>query len=494
MAAESQPQPPATHFRRVDESRGNGRRLALILLVAFVWRVASLFDPPWVNDEGTYFAVGQAMAHGYRLYNDVWENKPPLIYLLYTAVYHLVGPSLLTIRIIATLTALLLVLLTYQLARVWTHSWPALAAATLVGLLLGVPFLEGTTANAEIFLTAASAGAVLCVMRLRRGALGGSLMGIAIFFKAVAGFDALVLALLIMRERRDALPSYITGIALTTVAILVPSALNGILPAMLDDAFLYDVGYVGRMNGLGVPWLLAAKVTLLLVLTVRLRRAPFPVLWLLYALAGALVSGRVFGHYLIQCMVPLCLCVALLIQHRESLGRRITLLLPPVFLGLALLSALIGSLLAMSGHESILARRLSWYTNFVRYAAGGESQVSYRNGVDDHVSRNMRIAAELRTLPAGKVVVWGNTPWVYVLSGRLPATPYTSSLRDPQVPGETQTLRRAVDHSSAREIVVIHPPAPSLGGAVMSLRLHYRKVDVIDNATIYLSDAERDAR
>src|SRR5579885_3109079 len=71
-----------------------------VVLIAMLWRLPSFFDPPWVNDEGTYFAVAQAMAHGYRLYAGVWENKLPALYLVYSAVYHSVGPSLLAIRLL----------------------------------------------------------------------------------------------------------------------------------------------------------------------------------------------------------------------------------------------------------------------------------------------------------------------------------------------------------------------------------------------------------
>ncbi len=94
-------QPPRFHAsERVDHLRYGGYPLLGVLAVSLLWRLPSWWDPPWVNDEGTYFAVAQAMAHGYRLYADVWENKPPGLYLLYTAVYHLFGVSLLVMRLL----------------------------------------------------------------------------------------------------------------------------------------------------------------------------------------------------------------------------------------------------------------------------------------------------------------------------------------------------------------------------------------------------------
>ena len=77
-----------------------------MLLATILWRLPSLFDPPWVNDEGTYFAVAQAMARGYRLYVGIWENKPPAIYLLFEAVFRLAGASLVAVRLPASVAVL----------------------------------------------------------------------------------------------------------------------------------------------------------------------------------------------------------------------------------------------------------------------------------------------------------------------------------------------------------------------------------------------------
>src|SRR5438270_13600238 len=93
-------------------------RAGLLLAVALslLWRLPSFFDPPWVNDEGTNFAIAQAMAHGLRLYAQVWENKPPALYLLYEAVYHSVGASLPVIRGLSTIAVVVTTLLVTSIA------------------------------------------------------------------------------------------------------------------------------------------------------------------------------------------------------------------------------------------------------------------------------------------------------------------------------------------------------------------------------------------
>jgi len=454
------------------------------LVISVIWRLPSLWDPPWVNDEGTYFAVAQAMRHGYRLYADVWENKPPLLYLVYEAVDRVAGPSLLAVRLLALVASLSLVALTFLLSRRYVNNQSSLAAALLSGLLLSVPFLEGTTANAEIFLALFAASGVYFVLVRNRPLMAGLLLGLAILVKTVAIFDATAIAVWLIGRRRTPY-AYCAGVLLPPAACVVLAAFAGILPAMLHHAVLYDLGYVRNGNGGGVPLLLVAKLATMVALTALTWRAPFPYLWLLYTAAGALVSGRIFGHYMIQALVPFVLVLALHLPER--LARRPLLRLPALFASMACLCALVGWILAIAGHDSILARRLQYYADFGRLALGTQSYGDYSAEIDDHVNRNLAVASLLKTLPPGRLLVWGNSPWIYVLSTKLPATPYTSSLRSPKVPGETAALRGAVARCAARELVVVDAPAPPLGSANAAITSHYRSSGRIKNATIYVS-------
>jgi hypothetical protein len=460
--------------------------LPAALAVALVWRVPSFFDPPWVNDEGTYFAIAQSMSHGFGLYTGLWENKPPAIYLLYLAVFDVAGPSLTAVRIVAALAVLGLVALVYVLADRYGGQGTRLPAAVLCGLLFGVPFLEGTTANAEVFLALLSAlGAWLALVR-GRPALAGIALGVAVLFKAVAGFDAAALGIWLYFNDRPMLRPYAVAWGSVLLALCAVCGLLGILPDMLREALLYDLGYVGQGNGGGVPVLLLLKLGVLALLTVVLRRRPYPYLWLAYAAAGALFSGRLFGHYVLQAIPPFCIVAAMLCGGRVR--ERTLLIAPPaIFLAGCVLSAAAGWSLAAAGHDSIFARRLQYYANFVRYAFQTESRRTYEGQVDDRVIRNVDIANDLRRQPAGRLLVWGNSPWIYPLSGRLPATRYTSALRQPAVPNETPDLRRAVGSGAARELVVILPPAPPLGSASRSLPVQYRRTLRVGNAEIYVS-------
>lgn len=438
-----------------------------------------------MNDEGTYFAVARAMAHGTGLYTGIWENKPPAIYLLYLGVLDLAGASIPAIRLAATIAVLGLVIVVYRIGTHYGGRESGLVAALLTALLTGVPFLEGTTANAEIFLALAAALGVYAAVCAERRFAGGVALGLAATFKAVAAFDAAAIAVWLAMHRRRSLPWFAGGLIVVAAAVLGVAAVDGILTGMLRDAFAYDLGYVGQGNGGALPWLVGVKLGLLVLATHALRRAPFPYIWLIYALAGAAFSGRIFGHYTLQAVAPASLSIATFLGPVRR-PTRVMAWLVSSFAGAAVLAACLGWVLAASGHDSITARRLQYYANFVRYAMHQESPSQYRAQVDDTVNRNIRIAGSIRTLPAGKLLVWGNSPWIYVLSGRLPATPYTSAVRTPAVPGETDTLRRAVDRRSAREIVLVAPLRPPLGPAAAALRRMYRPVVDLQGATIYV--------
>lgn len=480
-------QPLRSHAsERVEHLRHGGYPLLGVLAVSLLWRLPSWWDPPWVNDEGTYFTVAQAMSHGYRLYADVWENKPPGLYLLYTAVYHLFGVSLLVVRLLSTLAVAVVVILTFCLACRVAGRIASLTAALLCGLLFGLPFLEGTTGNAEVFLAALTASAAYLVVGRKHTATAGAIVGIACLFKSVAVFDAIALLIWLAAQHQRGVWRYAAAGSGVIAATLAVAAVQGILPAMLTDAFWYDLAYVGQGNGGNLPWLLVIKVVALAIGSYRLRRAPFPYIWLLYAAAGVLLSGRFFGHYLLQAVTPLCLTLATVLDRRPMLAKRGLWALPLVMAAGAALSALGGYALETGGHESILAERLQYYSNFTRYALGTESSHVYRGQLDDHVSRTLLVAGAIRRTPPGTLLVWGNAPWIYALSRRLPATPYTSALRTPEVPGEVTSLRRSIRDGRPMDVVVVQPADPSLGTAALDLVRRYRRAWSYGGAVVYV--------
>jgi len=522
--------------------RRQAAHLALTLAACAIWRLPALWEPPWINDEGTYATVGHLLRGGALLYRDIWENKPPGVYLLYAAADALGGPAglLPLVRLAASLAALSLGLLAYLFVRRGLRGGHgrALVAAFVASMIVDTPLVEGTTANAEIFMAPLILAAVALAWPTpppstpgppvappaTHAALAGALLGLAMLFKAVALADALAIMgiLAIAREpssrgaapatrsqQRALLPllALLLGLAVPLAATAIYFAAQG--PTTLQAAAFAMLGY--NLLYVGAPTTGAAALVLftvrlgagaaviyLFVLYARAarprapghrprvsswlptaRRSPPGVaalpswptaalsLWTACALLGAISGARPHAHYLLQLAAPLaCLLAVLLPLHlTRGVDRR-----PARTVGLAALvitAALIaGSAVVAHQGPAAVARAhtlAAYYAGAWWLASGRQSAGQFAADLDPRVSRTIALASRLRALPLigcpRALLVWGNAPWVYYLSGLSPATPYTSADYRPAIPGATAALIAATRHTRAGALVILDPTA-----------------------------------
>ncbi len=339
-------------------------------LIAFctIWRIPGLSDPPWLNDEGVYASVGRALLHGEKLYRQVWENKPPAIYLINAAAEQVAGVShvIASMRFLALLASIGALGAIYHLVVGRRGSGPALLTVALAGIGLDLPLIDGTEANAEIFVAAASACGMALVWTVLSKEdqrethplppallllLAGVAFGISVLLKLPAGADAVAAGATIVFYRvpeRTEHPPIGTpqtaeasirrlgwlalGAAIPLGAVLLWLASQGLVVDALYATIGYNRGYVSTGQSLHSPLVglltVAAPLAALIVgsaLAWRGRRTGLPFSaamswWLGLALLGALASGRTYPHYFLQAVAPAAICLALI---TESLPARI---------------------------------------------------------------------------------------------------------------------------------------------------------------------------
>src|SRR3970040_2982146 len=91
--------------------------LASILFLTFVLRFPSLFEPFWYGDEGIFAAVARNLNQGGVLYQTAWDNKPPMIYLTYQAIFKLFGVSMFWLRLTTLAVVLATAVILYEIAK-----------------------------------------------------------------------------------------------------------------------------------------------------------------------------------------------------------------------------------------------------------------------------------------------------------------------------------------------------------------------------------------
>ena len=125
-------------------------------------RLPSLFEPDWYGDEGIYQILGMAIRAGRLLYRDIFDNKPPLLYLLYSFVYS----DEFMIRLLSLIFGLLIGYGIFYLSKNYLTMQKQVYIYTLLfAVLFGLPLIEGNIANAENFMLLLNISAGFLVLK-----------------------------------------------------------------------------------------------------------------------------------------------------------------------------------------------------------------------------------------------------------------------------------------------------------------------------------------
>jgi hypothetical protein len=480
----------------------NKRVLVLFLAFAaatFVLRIPTFFEPAWHDDEGTFAAVAQKLLGGGELYADAWESKPPLFLYAYAGIFKLLGAGILQLRVAAALAALASTLALFVLARQLASERQALIAALVLTLFLAVPFWDGNLASAELFSLSLTILGVLAVLRYKRFPVSspppnrasafaihpggwvwlvgaGIMFGLAALIRQTAALPMIAaVAWLALSGREFLRPALLMALGgvLAGAPIVAAFAALGSFHWFWDANVGFFISYLSTAREVPVSgrslMLLPFLITVAALYSYKLRsktpRWGLPALWLTIMLAGALVTGRPYEHYLIPVFPPLALLVAITASQMR-LTWRPTRGLAPAFAIAASVALLWITVLVPEFDGDPLAIRYSkdehYYYQFASRVLGTTSEETYNDYFDERVERVKQISATLDTLGArGKsVYVWGEYSWVYSLSGTEPAWRYTSSFNILQIQGLAEDLEGVLTRARPAFIVVMDDSWP----------------------------------
>ncbi|WP_187971811.1 pectate lyase [Aquibium microcysteis] len=307
--------------------------LQQVVLAALLAGVLALLGPWWAVydlhvDEGFNLAKAAAVAEGHALYREVWNDQPPLLTYVLSAVHRLVPHSVAAARIVVLLFSLVLVTSLFRVvlrAEGRFAAWTAALLLTSCGffLQLGVSVLIGLPAIALAMLSIdlATAGG-----RRRRllAFLAGAAFAAAVFTKAFAmiALPALVAALWQARRRdgADAPAPWahaIGGSALVSAAMLAGMggfAADQLLGTHVDARGLEALRHQGGPSRLvSLAWKLAPAPLAFALLfglgAFRMRPGSsllLPVIWIASAALLLSTHNPLRDHQVLILIVPLC--------------------------------------------------------------------------------------------------------------------------------------------------------------------------------------------
>ncbi|WP_343808366.1 hypothetical protein [Alteraurantiacibacter aestuarii] len=333
------------------ESQGSARRSAALvpshqLALQAVWfLIAALATRAWVfgdlsyaEDEMLFFYIGQRMQDGLLPYVDVWDRKPPSLFLLY-AVLAGISRSVLIFQLAATLCAAATAFVIARIASAFAPPAGAVLAGTIYLAAL-LPF-GGGGGQAAVFFNLAMALAVLLVVSVRPALRAGrvswqvyaamALAGLAISFKQTAIFEAAFLGVFVLWSLARA-DTPRAGL----IARGATFALIGAAPMLAWAGFFaasghfaefwhamaganlakdYDPGgeWLVRLGQFGIilaPLLALAVIGMGMMVKDREPHMAFMAGWMAAALAGFLIIPNLIDHYALPLLVPITVIAA----------------------------------------------------------------------------------------------------------------------------------------------------------------------------------------
>ncbi len=445
-----------------------------------------------------YMTLGQGIRQGIPLYKGIYDNKPPLLYIVAA-----IAGNLFWFKAILAFVNIISIYFFWKLSVILFPKNNSLhkISTIIFGLLTTIPLLEGNIANAELFMITPIILSLIIIFSKKNNFknlfIAGSLFSIASLFKIPAFFDlpAVIIFWLIYSISIKARFStfikktiyLLIGFATPILFTFIWFYIKGSLKDYVFAAFLQNVGYLSswRPSDIQKPFLIRNLPLLIrgiIVLTSSIflyfkrkklsKNFIFITLWLLFSLFGVTLSERPYPHYLIQAVPAVSLLFGILFTEK-TIEQSLTLIpltiafFVPVFFNYY--------------HYPTL----SYYSRFIKFLSGKISKKEYLLSFDKNVIRNYDISNFLASSMGKKekVFVVGDSATIYALSKKLPPIKYVADYHI----NDYSSLQNEIELISQNlpKFIVLLPQKMNLTSLIIVIRENYILISEIDGAEIW---------
>lgn len=344
------------HLINLNISKRNFIVFICFAFLSFLLRFWSFFDSVIDRDESLYFLIAQSFLHGIPPYVEVWDNKPPGIFILFSLAILIFGDSITSIRILACLSVAVTSYFLYKTAKLISKN------NQKIGLLAGILYLvfslsnNGVAANAEILFAPFVTLAFYLIFKNTKYRYStffviGLLLGLAMQIKYVVLMDFIAF-LVIVSTRLFSERKKDKELKTLLIKIYTFSTLGFILPFLVIALYFINVGYfdeyfyatfianskyvdatefsltnllsaIGIQISINFPLYLCLFMSFICIKSAKISLKDKMnlgnlICWFSFTFVATLVSKRFIGHYYLQLLPPLCLISSYMIFKTVS--------------------------------------------------------------------------------------------------------------------------------------------------------------------------------
>ncbi len=480
--------------------------LVLVLALVFILRIPSLFEPFWYGDEGIFAAVGHGLNKGQMLYLETWDNKPPMIYIYYSLIFRIFGESMFWLRLITAIWVTLTSLVVFDIARRLWSDRRGILAVLIFGILSSLPVIEGNLALTEILMLLPTSIAFWLILLKNKGLFNnfddvfvyltaGAFLCFAFLFKQMAVFDAITAGIIILTMQDKPIKRAISltvGFLSVFAVFSLYFLLRGTLSEFIFAAYTYYFIYLSEGPGLPkyfivfkiLPAVLASgflfykffrhkKITLTSAI----------LMWVCFALLGSIFSGRPYGHYLIQMVLPISLLAVSFVRWQKikvfDLGISILIFVS----GLYVLNKAFG----LNNFQGDVLRS-NYYRNFVAFASGEKNYREYSDSFDRNAYKLKSVSEYLTAKGSADqyIYIWGDYSWAYVLADAKESSRYITSFHVRGLPNGADEVIKSLTKNQPKFIVKTPNAIGGFDELDEFIETHnYRLINVIEGSEIF---------
>jgi hypothetical protein len=319
--------------------------IAALLVIVFAQWTPRHFHSFSIFDSGIFLYVGEQLRQGYRLYRDVWDHKPPIIFLVNEIGLMFGGGSPAGVLLLDFIFCLIFFLAAHRAMRQLFGSAPALIAT-----LLGILFFRDITPQPNL-------GEIVCLpfqfpaffllladleygVSLTRAASQGVLLALLFWTRPDGIAISLIYCVVVaakkakstapLRSRLSKAAGFAGAFVAASAAIVVPFAVNVSWREVWFATFTFNQHYAGLTTigeRLRALWwmvqyaaqhgfILLAAAGLISILwklrwsSMRSRAEGIAAIWFLLELGFAAYTGKQYGKNMIPILLPAMICIA----------------------------------------------------------------------------------------------------------------------------------------------------------------------------------------